>query len=55
MRAERGRHFDPGCVTALLRRIDEVIDIQNKFSDHAVSASADQTDFSASVRKAANA
>ena len=33
MRNERDRHFDPGCVVALLRRLDDVIDIQKKFSD----------------------
>jgi response regulator RpfG family c-di-GMP phosphodiesterase len=33
LRAERGRHFDPGCVTALLRRIEAVIDVQKMYSD----------------------
>jgi response regulator RpfG family c-di-GMP phosphodiesterase len=33
MRFERGRHFDPGCIAALLRRIDEVMDIQKRFSE----------------------
>jgi two-component system response regulator RpfG len=33
MRNESGRHFDPACVTALLRRINEVMDIQKEFSE----------------------
>jgi len=33
MRNECGRHFDPDCVTAFLRRIDEVMDIQKEFAE----------------------
>ena len=33
MRRERGQHFDPACVTALLRRTGEVMDIQNQYAD----------------------
>jgi two-component system response regulator RpfG len=33
LRAERGRHFDPLCVSALLRRTDEVMDIQREYLD----------------------
>jgi response regulator RpfG family c-di-GMP phosphodiesterase len=55
MRDERGRHFDPGCVTALLRRIDEVIDIQKKFSDDGNSASDGQTGSSAFLLGVASA
>jgi response regulator RpfG family c-di-GMP phosphodiesterase len=39
MRNECGRHFDPACVTALLRRIGEVMDIQKEFSENGDSAS----------------
>jgi response regulator RpfG family c-di-GMP phosphodiesterase len=55
MRNERGRHFDPGCVTALLRRIDEVTDIQKKFADDDIPASDDQTGYSAFLQGVANA
>ena len=46
LRRERGQHFDPDCVTALLRRTDEVMDIQKKYAepdppaDQAVNACA---------------
>ena len=33
LRRERGQHFDPACVTALLRRTSEVMDIQNQCAD----------------------
>jgi response regulator RpfG family c-di-GMP phosphodiesterase len=33
MRRERGEHFDPNCVNALLRRIDDVIDIQKQYAE----------------------
>jgi response regulator RpfG family c-di-GMP phosphodiesterase len=33
LRAERGRHFDPACVNALLRRLDEAMDIQKQFAE----------------------
>lgn len=33
MRNESGRLFDPECVAALLRGIDEVMEIQNQFAD----------------------
>jgi two-component system, response regulator RpfG len=39
MRNERSRHFDPGCVAALLRRINEVMDIQKEFAEEDVPAS----------------
>jgi response regulator RpfG family c-di-GMP phosphodiesterase len=55
MRNERSRHFDPGCVTALLRRIDEVMDIQKKFAENGASTSKDQSDASGLSRSAANA
>ena len=55
MRAERGRHFDTGCVTALLRRIDDVIDIQQKFSEDDICASKDQPGSGAFTHRAANA
>jgi response regulator RpfG family c-di-GMP phosphodiesterase len=55
MRNERSRHFDPGCVTALLRRIDEVMDIQKKFAENDASPGADQSDASALLRSVANA
>jgi HD-GYP domain-containing protein (c-di-GMP phosphodiesterase class II) len=55
MREQRGRHFDPGCVTALLRRIDEVIDIQKKFSEDGIPASEAQAGSSAILRSVANA
>ena len=39
MRNERSRHFDPGCVAALLRRLNEVMDIQKEFAEEDASAS----------------
>ena len=33
LRRESGQHFDPACVTALLRRTGEVMDIQNQYTD----------------------
>jgi len=30
---ERGQHFDPDCVSALLRRTDDVMDIQKKYAE----------------------
>lgn len=33
LRRERGQHFDPDCVTALLRRTDDVMDIQKKYAE----------------------
>lgn len=33
LRAERGRHFDPKCVNALLHRLDEAMDIQRQYSE----------------------
>jgi response regulator RpfG family c-di-GMP phosphodiesterase len=44
LRRERGQHFDPACVAALLRRTGEVMDIQKQYADpgdstlHAVNA-----------------
>jgi response regulator RpfG family c-di-GMP phosphodiesterase len=55
MRNERSRHFDPGCVVALLRRIDEVMDIQKKFAENAVLVGEDQAGSSTILRSAANA
>lgn len=55
MRNERGRHFDPACVTALLRRINEVTDIQKKFADNDIPVSEDQTSSSAFLQSVANA
>jgi response regulator RpfG family c-di-GMP phosphodiesterase len=37
LRRESGQHFDPGCVHALLKRIDRVMDIQRTFSEDATS------------------
>jgi len=54
MRAERSRHFDPGCVTALLRRIDQVMDIQKKFAENAVLVGKDQPGSNTILRSAAN-
>jgi response regulator RpfG family c-di-GMP phosphodiesterase len=55
MRNERGRHFDPGCVAALLRRINEVMDIQKKFSENGAAASDNQSGPSTLLRNVANA
>ena len=33
MRRESGQHFDPVCVNALLKRIDQVMDIQRTFAE----------------------
>ncbi len=33
IRRERGKHFDPECVDAMLKRIGEVMDIETEFSD----------------------
>ena len=33
MRQERGRHFDPDCTDVMLRNIDAVLEIQQRFSD----------------------
>lgn len=55
MRDERGRHFDTACVMALLRRIDEVIDIQKKFSEADNSTSTDQMGSNAFLYRVANA
>ena len=35
LRRESGQHFDPSCVNALLKRIDQVMDIQRTFSEDA--------------------
>ena len=37
LRRERGQHFDPDCVTALLRRTDDVMDIQKKYAEPGAS------------------
>ena len=55
MRNERGRHFDPGCVTALLRRIDEVVDIQKEFSEDPDTASKNPPASSTFIPKSASA
>ena len=55
MRNERGRHFDSGCVMALLRRIDVVIDIQKKFSEDDIRVSKDQMGSDACLHRVANA
>jgi two-component system, response regulator RpfG len=55
MRNERGRHFDPGCVAALLRRIDEVMDIQKKFAENDAAVRHVQANADAPRRSAANA
>jgi len=55
MRDERGRHFDAGCVMALLRRIDDVIDIQKKFSEDDICIGKDQIGSSAFPYRVANA
>lgn len=55
MRVERGRHFDPGCVTALLRRIDDVMDIQKKFAENDVRSDNNQAGLEAHLRCAVNA
>jgi response regulator RpfG family c-di-GMP phosphodiesterase len=36
MRAESGKHFDPACVASMLRRLDEVMDIQKQYADNVV-------------------
>ena len=41
LRRERGQHFDPDCVTALLRRTDEVMDIQKKYAEPDASEDRD--------------
>jgi response regulator RpfG family c-di-GMP phosphodiesterase len=33
LRGERGSHFDPACVNALLRRLDEAMDIQKQYGE----------------------
>jgi len=33
LRRERGQHFDPACVNALLRRLDDVLDIQKQHAE----------------------
>jgi response regulator RpfG family c-di-GMP phosphodiesterase len=38
MRNECGRRFDPDCMAALLRRLNEVMDIQKEFAEEDVSA-----------------
>ena len=55
LREARGRHFDPGCVTALLRRIDEAMDIQKKFAEDVVVASAEPAGSGTSRHGAASA
>ena len=55
MRNESGRHFDPGCVAALLRRIHEVVDIQKKFSEDHESVSKNPPAASAFTPKSASA
>jgi response regulator RpfG family c-di-GMP phosphodiesterase len=55
MRNESGRHFDPGCVAALLRRIHEVVDIQKKFSEDHDSVSKNPPAASAFTPKSASA
>jgi len=55
MRNERSRHFDPGCVTAILRRIDDVMDIQKRFAEDGAAGSESQSSSSAILRNAANA
>ncbi len=37
LRAERGKHFDPACVNALLRRIDDALEIQRLYSDDSLA------------------
>jgi response regulator RpfG family c-di-GMP phosphodiesterase len=55
LRTERGRHFDPGCVTALLRRIDDVMDIQKKFADNDAHPDSTRTGLEAHPCSAINA
>jgi len=55
MRTERGRHFDPGCVAALLRRIDEVMDIQKKFAENDIHTADNQAGLEAHLPSAVNA
>ena len=50
LRAERDKHFDPVCVNALLRRLDEVMDIQKQYADNVVHISE-----SHSIRSASSA
>jgi response regulator RpfG family c-di-GMP phosphodiesterase len=38
LRHERGRHFDPACVNALLRRLDEAMDIQRQYAEDPAGA-----------------
>lgn len=55
MRAERNRHFDPGCVSALLRRIDDVMDIQKKFGENNARPGNNPAGHAMPLRGAANA
>jgi response regulator RpfG family c-di-GMP phosphodiesterase len=55
MRTERGRHFDPGCVAALLRRIDEVMDIQKQFAENDIHSADNQAGLEAHLPSAVNA
>jgi HD-GYP domain-containing protein (c-di-GMP phosphodiesterase class II) len=54
MRTERGRHFDPGCVSALLRRIDEVMDIQKQFAENDIHTADNQAGLEAHLPSAVN-
>lgn len=38
LRHERGRHFDPACVNALLRRLDEAMDILRQYAEEPPAA-----------------
>ncbi len=55
MRNESGRHFDPGCVAALLRRINEVVDIQKEFSEDQDSANKNPPACGVSISTSASA
>jgi len=54
MRSESGQHLDPGCVNAMLRRIDDVMDIQKNFIDDDIPASKNPTASSSLFTKSAS-
>jgi response regulator RpfG family c-di-GMP phosphodiesterase len=55
MRNESGRHLDPGCVNVLLQHIDDVVDIQNNFTDDCDSTSKNMSSSRSVIPKSASA
>ena len=39
LKENSGSHFDPGCVTVFLNRIEEVLAIKARFQDEAIHTS----------------